>query len=51
MATEKMAAEIADKFAQKMELIAKVKELQAEMAKLNVDLARAGAAADQVACW
>lgn len=35
----------------KMELIAQVRTLQAEMAKLNVELVRRGADPNLVACW
>jgi hypothetical protein len=35
----------------KMELIAQVRALQAEMAKLNVELVRRGADPNLVACW
>jgi hypothetical protein len=43
--------EVSSKFAEKMELVAKIRQLQADLARLNVDLARAGASASHIECW
>ncbi|MEI2385865.1 hypothetical protein [Breoghania sp. JC706] len=51
MGEDKMDAKVRDKFASKLEVIAKIKELQSDLAKINIDLVRSGAAADVVACW
>lgn len=44
-------AKVREKLAEKMELISKVRQLQAEMTKVNVELAKAGASVDQLKCW
>jgi|GEM_PF-4869797 uncharacterized coiled-coil DUF342 family protein len=42
------AKELMDK---KLEMINKLRELKAEISKVNIDLHKAGASMEQVICW
>lgn len=51
MDIEKLDPKISEKYVQKMEVMAKISELQAEVARINVDLAQLGASAGGSNCW
>ena len=45
------SARIKNALKKKVEIAAKIRALQADIGKVNVELARAGASSQDIACW